>query len=101
MAVFDPIELGQVDRPKCPDQYNDASTRLTPGARRLVLQVSKAAVYVQLGIMPQGRGASIGSVVWQSEEPWLVSASLGRRFDAVRIRNYSPGNEAQVLVNFA
>lgn len=101
MAVFEPIELGQPERPKCPDVYNDASTRLTPGARRIVLQISKNAVYVQLGIMPHGRGASVGSVVWQDEEPWLVSAALGRRFDAVRIRNYSKGNEAQVFVNFA
>lgn len=99
---FTPIELGQPGREVCPDKYNEASTLLCPGCKRLILQTSLQAVVVQVGIMQQGKGASIGSVQWQSEEPFLpVMASLGREFDAVRVRNYTPGLVAQVLVSVA
>lgn len=98
---WDPIQLGQPGQPACPDAYNDASTRITPGTKRVFLQISKQAVYVQMGIMPQGRGTGSGAVVWQAEEPYLpMITSLARNFDAIRVRNYSPGQEAQIFVNF-
>ena len=59
--MYAPIELGQEGNPKCPDAYNEESTRLCPNSKRLVLQVSKQAVFVQLGIFDQGVGASLGS----------------------------------------
>lgn len=97
---FSPIELGQTGRESCPDRYNEASTLLCPGCKRLVLQVSLQPVVIQVGIMSQGRGASLASVQWMSEEPFLpVMASLGREFDAVRVRNYTPGKPAQVFVS--
>jgi hypothetical protein len=100
--LYSPIELGQPGKEKCPNAYNEASTAWTPGARRIILQVSKQAVFVQFGIMPEGVGAGLGAVRWQSEEPFLpMIASLGRNFDAVRVRNYISGQEAQVLVTFA
>lgn len=100
--LYNPIELGQAGNPKCPDKYNAASTLVCPGAKRLVLQISLQTVVVQLGIMPQGIGADAGSVQWQVEEPYLpMIASLGRTFDAVRVRNFAPGVEAQVFVTVA
>jgi hypothetical protein len=98
--AYPALEVGQAGNAPCPDKYNEASTLICPGSNRLVLQVSKQAVFVQLGVMPQGRGVGGGSVVWQSEQPFLpVIASLGRAFDAVRVRNYTPKAEAQVLVS--
>jgi hypothetical protein len=100
--LYTPIALGQAGNPKCPDKYNEDSTLICPGAKRLVLQVSLQAVFVQLGLMPQGIGAGAGSVQWQAEEPYLpLIASLGRNFDAVRVRNFAPGVEAQVFVTVA
>jgi hypothetical protein len=100
--LYEPIELGQAGNPKCPDQYNEASTLLCPRSKRLVLQISGQSVFVQLGIMQQGLGAGLGSVQWQHEQPFLpVVASLGRHFDAVRVRNYVKGQEAQVLLTVA
>jgi hypothetical protein len=97
--AYESLQLGQPGNPSCPNAYDAASTLLCPGSNRLVLQVSSQAVYVQLGIMPQGIGAGLGSVQWQPEQPFLpVIASLGRKFDAVRVRNYTPGAEAQVMI---
>jgi hypothetical protein len=98
---YEPLQLGQPGNPKCPDAYNADSTVVVQGSTRIVLQVSVQAIYVQLGVMPQGRGVGIGAVVWQPEEPFLpMIASLARKFDAVRVRNYTPGAEAQALVSF-
>jgi len=100
--LYNPIELGQPGKPKCPDKYDEDSTLICAGAKRLMLQISAQAVYVQLGIMQQGRGVGTGSVQWQAEEPYLpMVASLGRNFDAVRVRNFTPGAEAQVFVSVA
>jgi hypothetical protein len=97
--IHAPIELGQPGREKCPDKYNEASSLWCPGARRIMLQISKKKVFVQLGVMQQGRGAGLGSVQWQPEEPFLpVVASLGRKFDAVRVRNWGAGEEAEVFI---
>lgn len=98
--AYPALELGQPGNEACPDAYNAASTLYCPAANRLVLQVSKQAVMVQLGVFPQGKGAGLGSIVWQPEHPFLaVFASLGRNFDAVRVRNYTKGQAAQVLVH--
>jgi hypothetical protein len=100
--LYIPIELGQPEREPCPDQYNEASTLICPNSKRLVLQISLQAVFVQLGIMQQGVGAGGGSVQWQAEEPYLpMVASLGRNFDAVRVRNRTKGVKAQVLITVA
>lgn len=94
------LQLGQPGNPKCPDTFNADSLLLCPGCSRLLLQISTQAVIVQLGIMPNGKSLSIGQVVWQDEEPFLpMIASLGRSFDAVRVRNYTAGAEAQVLAS--
>ncbi|HEX3391941.1 MAG TPA: hypothetical protein VHS55_05220 [Solirubrobacteraceae bacterium] len=100
--LYTPIMLGQPGNPVCPDKYNEASTLICPGAKRLILQVSVQAVFVQLGLMPQGIGTGPGAVVWQTEEPYLpLIASLGRNFDAVRVRNFTPGVVAQVFITVA
>jgi hypothetical protein len=102
MSLYAPIILGVAGSPACPDKYNEASTLVCPGAKRFVLQSSVQAIFVQFGLMPQGRSGGAGSVQWQSEEPWMpVIASLGRNFDAVRVRNFVPGKEAQVLLSVA
>ena len=96
---YAPLMLGQPGNPKCPDKYNAESSLLCQSADRLVLQVSKQAVFVQLGLFQQGAGASLGAITWQIEEPYLpLIASLARRFDAVRVRNFTAGLEAQVLL---
>ncbi len=96
---FGPLQLGMPGQPACPDEYTPESTILTPRAKRLYLQVSGQTVYLQFGVMPQGRGAGTGSVVWQPEEPYQpVIASLRRDYDAVRVRNYTPGAQAQIML---
>jgi hypothetical protein len=93
------LELGQAGREKCPNAYNEASTLICPGATRLILQISKANLMVQMGVMPQGKGIGSGAVVWLNEEPYLpISAVLGRKFDAVRVRNWAAGAEAEVFL---
>lgn len=99
--LYEPLELGQPGNPKCPDLFTPESTVIVPRCSRLLLQVSGQAVVVQLGIMPQGRGSGIGAVVWQAEDPFLpMIAALTRNFDALRVRNYTPKMEAQVLISF-
>lgn len=99
MARYVPLILGTTGKPKCPDEYEPTSTRLCQRSSRLMIQVSKQAVFVQLGLMLDGQGSSLGSVEWQPEFPLLpMVASLGRNYDAVRVRNFTPGAEAQVFV---
>jgi hypothetical protein len=96
------LELGQAGKAACPDAYTENSTLICPRSKHLVLQVSNAAVYVQLGLMQQGVSTGPGSVVWQTEDPFLpLVASLARKFDAVRVRNWMAGIEAQVFVSVA
>jgi hypothetical protein len=100
--LYNPIELGLPGKEACPDRYDEASTLICPRSERLVLQVANQAVFVQLGIMQQGMGTGPGAVQWQAEEPFMpVIGSLGRRFDAVRVRNYTAGLPAQVLLSVA
>jgi len=97
--MYASLELGQPERPPCPDEYNQDSTLLCPGAKRLFLQISNQAIYIELGVMDQGVGIGAGSVRWQSPEPYLpLITSLRRTFDAVRVKNYKPGAAAQVFV---
>ena len=95
------LEIGWPEREACPDQYDEPSTLLCPGASRLILQVLTNAAYIQCGVMPRGKGAGLGSVQWQNEEPYVAgaAASLSRQFDAVRVRNWKAGSEAQVFVS--
>jgi hypothetical protein len=100
--IHAPIEVGQAGREKCPDKYNEASTLWCPNAKKLVLQISKQKVFVQLGLMQQGAAGGIGSVQWQPEEPFIpLVASLTREFDAVRVRNWLAGAEAEVFITVA
>jgi hypothetical protein len=100
--LYEAIELGQPEREKCPDKYNEASTLICPGAERIFLQISLQSVFVQLGIMQQGVGVGIGAVQWQNEEPFLpLTAALARKFDAVRVRNWLAGKEAQIFLSVA
>lgn len=97
---YEALQLGQPGQPKCPDKYEGASTLICPRSNRVILQISGQAVYVQLGIMSQGVSSGGGSVQWQPEQPFLpIIASLGRKFDAIRVRNYTKGAEAQVMIS--
>lgn len=97
--AYQALELGQAGNPACPDKYTEESTLLATGSRRLILQISAQAVFIQFGTMPQGKGAGLGSVVWQTEMPFLpVVGILPKHFDAVRVRNYTPGAKAQVML---
>lgn len=98
---YAPLELGQAGNDPCPDAFNEDSTAIVPDCQRVILQISGQAVFIQFGIMPQGRSQSEGSVVWQVQEPYLpMIAALSRAYDALRVRNYTPGKESQVLVTF-
>lgn len=98
---YSALELGQAGKPACPDEYNEESTLICPRSRKLVLQITTNNVFVQLGVMPQGVGGA-GAVVWQSEEPFLpIVAAFTRKFDAVRVRNWKAGAEAQIFVSVA
>lgn len=97
-----PIELGQEGREPCPDHYNEASSLWCPGSKRIVIQVKGQKVFVQLGVMQQGRGAGLGSVQWMPEEPFYPGAfALRRDFDAVRVRNWAAGKAAEAFVTVA
>jgi hypothetical protein len=97
--AYQALELGQAGNPACPNEADEASTLICPRSNRLLIQVSKQAVFVQLGTMDQGITAGAGGVQWQTPKPLLpLTASLSRVFDAVRVWNYTPGAEAQVFV---
>jgi hypothetical protein len=98
--AYGSLLLGQPGQPVCPDAYNNESTLVCPKSKRLILQVSVQAVMVQLGIMTQGVSTGAGGVQWQPEQPYLpLMASFGRNFDAVRVRNFTKGAAAQVLLS--
>lgn len=101
MARYNALELGMGEEP-CPDRYTPASTLICPRSKRMILQLEGAnKVIVQLGVMDQGVGIGTGSIRWQAEEPFMVSVALGRRFDAVRVRNWKPGSEAKLFLSVA
>jgi hypothetical protein len=56
------------------------------------VQISTAAVYIQFG-------TGIAGVQWGVEEPFLpLVGGITREFDAVRVRNFTAGVAAQVLL---
>lgn len=96
---YEPLQVGLPGQPACPDHYNQESTLIAPGSKRIYLQIGVNPAYVQFGTMPQGRGNDEGNVVWQPEEPYLpVIISQVRDYDAVRVRNYTAGEEAQAML---
>ncbi len=98
--AWDSLELGQPGNPACPDVMEPKSELLCVASTRLVLQTSVAAVFIELGVMPHGKGVGLASVQWLGEKPFLpIVASLAREFDAVRVRNYTKGVPAQVLIS--
>jgi hypothetical protein len=97
--AYERLEVGQAGNPASPDKYNEASTLICPRSNRFILQVAKQPCMVQLGIMQQGVGLGQGSVQWQPEKPFLPQiASYARSFDAIRVRNYTPGSPAEVMI---
>ncbi len=98
--MYEALELGQPDSPACPDRYTRESSLLCPGSRRLILQVSAQAVFVQFGRMRAGLGVNLAAIQWEDEMPFLpCMGHIPRQFDAVRVRNYTPGTPAQVLIS--
>lgn len=89
---YPPLVLGTPGAPACPDQFTTASTAVSPSCSKLTLQISLAPVYIQFG-------SGIGGVQWGVEEPYYpVIGSVLRSFDAVRVRNFTPGVAAQALI---
>lgn len=101
MNGYPPIELGQPGKPACPDQFNEQSTLLCKDCVKFYLQTSLSAVYVQLGTIEVAgsKAGGLGNVQWGPEEPYLpVQGSFARKFDAIRVRNLTPGDAAQVFI---
>lgn len=75
------------------DRYDAARTLECPGAARVNIDVSNAAIFYQLG-------TGIGAVRW-GDETFMTPAfrSLDRRTDAVRVRSAVAGAPAQVTVD--
>ena len=101
MGAFYVMEVGLPGKAKCPDDFEEIGPAVLICAESHVLtaQIAANAVYVQFGIMPPhvGRSQSVGDVIWQQPRSWLPTAfSIPRRFDAVRVRNFTKGAEAQV-----
>jgi hypothetical protein len=87
MSNYLPLNLTAV-----PDAYTAAATRECPGSKKLIIQVSNAAVDISFGV-------GIGGVQWGPDEPYLtVTGSIVRDFDAVRVRNHTPGQTAQAIL---
>lgn len=92
MNSYPPLQLGTPGGPVCPDAFSGASTSNCPSCGKLLIQVSTAPVYIQFG-------TGIGGIQWGVEEPYYpLVGSLIRDFDAVRVRNFTAGVAAQVLL---
>lgn len=92
MTGFPSLELGLPGRAACPDNYSPASTLYCGGAGKLRIQTSLAAIYLSFG-------EGIGGPLWGPDEPFYpIVGSIVRPFDAVRVRNLTPGQAAQVLL---
>jgi hypothetical protein len=99
--AFRVMEVGLPGKPACPDEFQDEgqTVLLCPDSKVITVQIGKNAAYLQFGVMPQGRSLSPGAVVWQKARSWTpTSFSLGRNFDAVRVRNFTAGQEAQITL---
>jgi hypothetical protein len=95
------LELGVPGKPACPDEFEELgpAVLLCPESKILTVQVSVNAVYIQMGVMPNKADRSLGDIVWQRARSWLpTSFSVPREFDAVRVRNFVAGKEAQVTL---
>ncbi len=97
---YTPLELGQPGNPVVPNKFEPEATLVCPRSHKLVLQVSGQAVMLQFGQLRAGTGASgLGNIQWGPQEQYLpMSGTLTRRFDAVRVRNYTPEKAAQVAL---
>lgn len=97
---YTPLELGQPGNPGVPDIFDSEATLVCPRSHKLVLQVSGQAVMLQFGQLRAGAGVSgVGNIQWGPEEQYLpISGTLTRRFDAVRVRNYTLEKAAQVVM---
>jgi hypothetical protein len=92
MPGYPSLELGFPGKPACPDSYTETSTLYCGGAGKLRLQASVAAIYLSFGV-------GLGSPVWEQDQPYTpVVGSIVRRFDAVRVRNFTAGVAAQVIL---
>ncbi len=92
MSSYGSLELGLPGGPACPDQYTTSSTLICGGAHKLRIQTSLAAVYISFGV-------GVGGVQWGPDEPFYPTVgSVLRSFDAVRVRNLTAGQAAQVLL---
>lgn len=79
----------------------DAYETLTcPGSRRITLQVSNAMAAIGFGA---GGGIRGGAPVFPaSDEPFLPTVGgLTRECDAIRVKSYTPGLPARVLITAA
>ncbi len=95
------LELGQPGNTPCPDKYSPESTLLCQRSTRLILQIANQGVFLEFGVMDQGQTSGLGGVRWQGEIPLMAGLAgvLHQHFDAVRVRNYAPGAEAEVLLS--
>lgn len=97
--AFYVLEVGLPGKKKCPDAPEDVgpATLICPKSKMLIVQIGKNAAYIQFGIMDQGAGSFAGSVDWQQPRAWTpTSFALPRQFDAVRVYNFTPGEESQI-----
>lgn len=96
--AFYVMEVGIPGKPPCPDEFEEVgpATLICPRSKILLVQISLQAVYMQFGVMDEP-GSFAGSVIWQRERSWVpTSFSHSRNFDAVRVRNFTAGQQAQV-----
>jgi hypothetical protein len=92
LAGYPTLELGFPGTEPCPDVYTKGSTLFCGGATRLRIQTALATVVLQFG-------EGFAGIVWSEEEPVTpVTGTIPRNFDAVRVRNMTAGQKAQVLL---
>ena len=100
-ATYSPLLLGQAGQPKCPNNKPNAESTLEcPGAKRVIIQIQKAPIWIQFGYYARGVAtAGLGSITWLNPQPFLpMVAALNRDFDAVRVWNFE-AVEAEVILN--
>jgi hypothetical protein len=86
------LELGIPGKPECPNEYTSASTLFCGGASRLRIQTSVAAIYLSFG-------EGIAAPLFGPDQPFYPTVgSIIRSFDAVRVKNLTAGEAAQVLL---
>jgi hypothetical protein len=97
---YAPLELGQPGNPPVPNVFEPDGTLLCPRSHKIMMQISVQAVMLQFGQLRAGAGVSgTGNVQWGPEEQYLpLTAVISRRFDAIRVRNYTPEKAAQVVL---